>query len=294
MSPQTRRFLVISIVSLHLMGDLVAIPIAYRLKVGDGTGFALFCLFGLLLGQTSLTAAYLAWGCDHWVARWISSCLLVALAWYAVSLGAVSTGDSFEVSSIEQILAVLVAMSFAFVCIPFWVIRAFCQSRFELVQNDQRSAAVSKRQFHVRNLLTWTAAAGIMFAMLGSRIGRAIWASDWSMSRGDWATIAFWMSIWASLCLLIAIPAIWACLGNGGPARRLVGFGIYAAIAVASEWAILRAITGEERLGTFVLGLNFGVLCQVVTCSLLLRICGYRITCRSPKAQQDCGCVARK
>jgi hypothetical protein len=104
------------------------------------------------------------------------------------------------------------------------------------------------------------------------------------MSSGDWVTISLWMSLSAAISALVAIPAIWACLGERSPARRLAAVGAYAAALVATEWAILHSLTGDDRMGVLVAGLNFGVLCDVVPCALLLRVCGYRFICVRPVA----------
>jgi len=283
MTTLARRIMVMFAVSLHLIGDLAAVPVAYRLKSGDGSGFGLAVLFGLLLGQISLVAAYLAWGTDHWVARWAKSCLLALLAWYVITVGAVSTGDSFEVSSIERLLAIVVATLSLFMSIPYWAIRALCRSRFEVLPDDQLSAGLSKPQFRVRDLLSWTAAAAVVFGILCSRIGRETWVSKWSISSGDLAGISMWMSAFAVLCVLVAIPTAWACLGKHKLRLRPVGVGIYAAIVVASEWAVLYGVAGDERPRIAMVGLNLGILCEVIFCSLLLRICGYRLHLYTPR-----------
>jgi hypothetical protein len=267
-----------SVISLHLIFDLAAIPIAYRMKLGDGSGFGLFALFGSLLGQTSMVAAYLAWGPGHCIARWLNSCFLIMLVWYAITVGAVSTGDSFEVSSIEQLLAIVVTLSFLCASILCWTIRGLSRNRFTLAR-DSPLAEPFKPRFRIADLLTRTTAVAIVCAILQSRIGRETWPDDWSMSSGDLATLFGWMSLWAALFALLAVPAVWACPGQHRPARRLLYFSMYAAVAVALEWAILHIVTGEAHLGIFAAALNLGVLCEVVPCAFLLRICGYRIAC---------------
>jgi hypothetical protein len=135
---------------------------------------------------------------------------------------------------------------------------------------------VAAPQFGVGHLLSWTAAAALLLVITLSPIGREIWASDWSLSSGDWVGISFWISLWATLCVLQALPILWACLGEPSPSRRLAGVGLYAAIVVACEWVILMAVAGDNRMGTCVLGLNVGIMGQVVTGALLLRSCGFR------------------
>lgn len=268
-------------VSLHLIGDLAAVPVAYRVPFGDRPEFGIV-LFGLLLGQMSLVAAYLAWGTDPWVARWARSCLLVLLAWYAITVGAVSTGDSFEVSSIEQLLAIVVAALFLFLSAAHWAIRALFRCRFEVVSDDQPLGGPFKPQFRIRDLLSWTAAAAVVFGMLRSGIGREIGVGKWSISSGDLAGISLWMSAYAAACAVIAIPCAWGCLGKHNLTLRLLGVGLYVATVVACEWAVLYALGGDERLYIAMLGMNCGVLTEVVSCSLLLRVCGYRLHLYAP------------
>jgi hypothetical protein len=276
MSPVPRRILLTFLLSLHLIGNLAAIPIAHSIQAGDGSGFTLFALYGVLLGQMSILAAYSAWGLGHWVVRLLKSSFVVVMVWYAITVGAVSTGDSFEVSSIEQLLAIVVALSFLFVSIPHWAIQAFGRHRFQLVGSGQVMADSPKPRFRIVHLLKWTTAAAIVCAIFQSRIGREVWGSEWSVSSGDWWMICLWLSLFATLSVLLAMPAAWACLSEGRPAARLVGVVIYAAVVAASEWTILCWVTGENRLGVFVAGLNIGVLCEVVSCALLLRIAGFR------------------
>jgi hypothetical protein len=276
MSPLSRRILLTIVVSLHLIVDLAAIPIAYRMQAGDGSGFALGVLFGVLLGQLSLLAAYLAWGLGHWIDRAVKAGFLLVLVWYAISAGAVSTGDSFEVSSIEQLLAMVVGLSFVFVAIPFWSLRPLVRRRRQLVAGGPSLAVATGLRFRVVHLLKWTTAAAVVCAILATRIGREVWGSDWSMSSGDWMTISLWMSLSAGISVLVAIPAMWACLGERSAARRLAAVGVFAGALVATEWAILHSLTGDDRMGVLVASLKLGVLCDVVPCALLLRICGYR------------------
>ena len=290
MTPLARQIGATLIVLLHLMVDVAAIPVANRFKLGDGSGFGASVLLGLLLGQISLIAAYLAWGLDHWASRWTKSCLLAMLAWYAIAVGAVSTGDSFEVSSIERLLAMVVGVLFLFTCIPYWAIRGVCRSRFEVVDDDHAPTNLFRTQFRVRDLLSWTLGAAVLIAIACSPVGRETWGKGWSLSGEDLAGISMWMSAIAMLCVLLAIPTVWAGLGRHKLGPRALGVGLYAALVVAFEWALIYAVGGggQFRLHVAVVGLNLGVLCEVFCCSLLLRACGYRLHLYTPPSRNEC------
>ena len=91
-----RRMIVGALATLHLIGDLVAIPIAYKIDL-EHHGGEYFgpVLLGAIMGQFAMLSAYLAWGTEHWIFRWFNSILGLIL----------STGDSFSVSSIKGLFA---------------------------------------------------------------------------------------------------------------------------------------------------------------------------------------------
>ena len=275
-SPWARRTLVTVVIGLHLLGDLAAIPLVYWLVAGE-TIFVLGMLFGALLGQISLLSAYLAWGWGHWLERWCKSCLIVVLVWFSVTAGAKSTGNSFEIGSIEQLFAVVVGAAFAFLSVPYLALRGICRSRFTTVSADQTAAAPPPSQFGIRDLLIWTTAAAIVLATLCTSLGRELWGRTWSVSVDELGLFSLWMLMWAALAGVLAIPAMWACLGQRRSALRLLGLAILAGLITAVESFVLYPMAGIHHLAFFLIGLNLAICGEVVACSLLLRLCGYRL-----------------
>jgi hypothetical protein len=275
MSRLQRGVILVLAVALHLAGDLVAVPIVYRWKLGEWSGgFAALVLFGSLLGQLSMLAAYWAWGCGHWVDRLIKSCFLVVLVWYLVTVGIVSTEDSFEIGSIEQFLALIIAPSFLFLSMAFWLTRVFGRARFRLVSDGELLADASVTRFRVSHLFIWTAAVAVLCLVFQTRIGREVWPSQWSMSN-DWYMIVSLMAAWAGLCAVLAIPGVWVCLSPARVARRLLFLTAYGAIVTAIACAVVYASWGSPAI--VLAGFALGVTCEAVACRLVLRLAGYRL-----------------
>lgn len=287
MSPLARRTLLTSAIVLHLLADLAAIPLIYRLKIEDLAPFILGTLFGMLLGQISLLAAWLAWGRGHWLGRLCKCGLAVVLLWFCVTAGAKSTGDSFEIGSIEQLFAIVIGQVFVFVTLPYLALRGICRTRFTTLSDDQTAAAPSASQFGIRDLLIWTTAAAIGLAVLSTSLGRELWGRTWSVSGGEFVMFSLWMLIWAALTAIVAVPAAWACLGQCPPARRLRGVVILAAFVTAAESFSLVSLTGNDTLYFFTVALNLAICAEVVGCLLLLRLCGYRLELCPPRPLTD-------
>ena len=277
MNQRQRHSVLIALVFVHLIFDLAALPIAEPLPdtVGQYVGPL---MIGAVLGQIAMLAAYLAWGSGHWLARWFTYWFLAVLVWYTLAVGAASTGSSFPVDSIERLLAICAAIMFLSVPIPYWAIRAFSRRRIELSGSKPRSPTWAKQQFSLRRLLVWTSAASVLLAICRSAAGREIW-SPWSFNGGDFLAFLSGMLMFALLCVLLAIPATCASLGDRNPTRPLVIVGACAVGLVAIEWAVVIAITGDDH-HVILTGLNLGILVDVVVCCLLVRVCGYRFTRR--------------
>jgi hypothetical protein len=264
----------IGIVAAHLIFDLAAIPIAMRFAE---TGVSLApAMAGVVVGQIGMLAVYLAWGWGYWLTRWVIYWYLAVLMWYAFATGAAFTGDSFAVTSIEALLAICAAILFVSIPIPYWAVRAIFRRRIELVQYNPQSATWAKRQFSIRQLLMWTGAAATILGISRSAVAREVWL-HWPMNTGDFLSILSGMLMVALLCVLLAMPATGASLGNNSPTWPLVIVSAYAVIVVAIEWAVVITMTGDNHWKALA-GLNLGVLCDVVACSLLLRHLGYRFT----------------
>jgi hypothetical protein len=277
MNERWRSVILVLVVALHLAVNLAAVPVVHRWDLGDGTGLAWLVAFGWLVGQLSVLAAYWAWGHGHWVDRSIKSFFLTVLVWYAVTFGAVSTGDSFEVGSIEQILVLVVVLSFLYLSMAFWLTRAFARVRFALVSSDQLLMEASAPRFRVAHLLIWMAVAAVLCAIFQSPSGRELWASRWWTSSGEWVMILSVMALWAGLGAVLAIPAACVCLSAERLIRRLLFFAVYAGVIAAIAFAIAYAFWGELRSAFLVAGVPLGVVCEVVACALVFRMCGYRL-----------------
>lgn len=275
MSPPARQILLLLAVSLQLNFDLAVIPVSYALS--KGSEFPVILLSGFLLGQISVLAQYLAWGTERSVFRGLKSCSLVILIWAAITLGTLSCQDSFEIGSIEAFLAVVVVASCLFVSIPYWGIRAICRLRLEALPFDPRTALAPWPHSRLLERFTWSAVATLLVVVLQSKITREVWKHLNRDSGGDWIGLSLWITLWATLCALLAIPAAWAWLNTSEFARRIRRFGIYAVILVGAECAVIHAFGFHLRGSLWMIILNLGILSEVIAWAVFLRFCGYRI-----------------
>ena len=275
MTPLQRHSVLIFAVLGHLIYDRALVPVGERWAetFGEYVGPP---MIGTVLGQIAMLAAYLAWGRGHWLVRWRTFGLLATLVWYTVAVGAASTGHSYSVSSIETLLAICGCMLFLLVPIPYWTVRVLVRSQIELVHGTTQATRSERQQFSIRQLLLWTGAAALLLSIGGSAAGREVW-SHWPMPTSDFFGILFGMLLLSLLCILMAIPTTCACLCTHSPTRPFVWLGACGMILVAIEWAVVMATTGDNHLAA-VVGLNLGIACDVLLCSLLLRCCEYRLT----------------
>lgn len=278
MSPLQRRVILTLVVALHLIGDLAAVPVIHRWKLGDGSGFAWGLLFGIVVGQLSILAAWWAWGPGHWLDRTFKTGFLAVLVWFALAVGAESTGDSFEVSSIEQLSALVIGVSFPSLFIAHWVVRAFDRRRISLAENGGMQEVAFGPRFRVAHLLTWMTAVAVLCAIVQSPIGRELWTGQRSKSANELSIVATLLVLWAGLCAMMSIPTVWLCLGRGEASgtRRLLPYLIHTVAVVTLCLAIAATIAGGVLI-VIAAGVPLGMIGEVVACGLVLRACGYRL-----------------
>ena len=274
-----QRFLTLSaLIACHLVADRFAVPILYSLPVGVLVGSL---TIGAVFGQLALVTAYAAWGTGFWFTRWLTTGLLTLLIWYTVTAGAVSTGDSFEVGSIEGLLAIVALLAVLTLAVILTAVRLTTGWRIETPSTEHRPARTALLHFTTRDLLLGMAAAAAALTVVRSPLGREIW-KDWTISPSslpnlsDLQGIAMGMSLWSLICASIAAPTAWASMNTVSGKRWLPVVVVCAIILSAVEWAVARFIDlGPDSFSAF-LGLNFGVFCQVLACGSVLRLCGYR------------------
>ena len=276
LSLPARQIVLLCAVALQINFDLVAIPACYVLNKRVASEFPAIMMFGFILGQTSVLTQYLAWGTDRLLVRWLKSCSILILMWAAVTVGALSCEDSFEIGSIETFLAIVVAGSFCFISIPYWAIWTVRRSRLELVPIDPRYSA-SWPYSHMLSSLTWGTVTAMLFVILSSKITREAWKHLNLLSGGDWVAISLWMSLWSLICVMLAIPTAWVCLHKCYSAQRVGRIAVYAVLLVAIECTGIYALGIHIRGGLWMIVLNLGIVSQVIVWSVLLRFCGYRL-----------------
>jgi hypothetical protein len=277
MSTLQRRIVLVVVIAIHLALDLAAVPIIVRWKLSNGSGFGWSIISGALVGQLAVLAAYWAVGPGHWLRRSLWACFLVVLVWYAVTAGAVSTGNSFEVASIEQVLAVVMTLSFLFLAIAHWIVGPIARSRVQSVSRGTTSGAAFIPRFRVAHLLVLTVAVAVVCVIAQSRSGRALLDARWSFSNGDWGIFLGVTALWSALAAAISIPAAWVCLREGRLVRRLWFFCVYAVVVAAMTSGVAYAFWGESLSAISVACIPLLVACEVVGCGIVLRRLGYRL-----------------
>lgn len=274
-SPFARQIILICAISAQWSFDLWAIPIAYASRLGDISQCLACALFGSLLGQLAVLANYLAWGPGNPIIRWAKSCSLVVIVWHAITIATLSCQDSFEVGSIEQLLAVVVAAAFVSMSIPYWLLRVLRRSRLERVQDDDPLGILPWPYSPLLNQLAWMAVLAMLVVISLSKAAAEVRQSTSSMSGGDWISISLWMSLWAASCVLLTTPIAWVCLSRATSKRQLFALVIYTLIVVGAECAILRIID-FRREWYLLASMDLGIIGEAISWSLILRFCGFR------------------
>jgi hypothetical protein len=269
---------VLAPVVAQLLVDYFAVPTFHGMDLSDSAeGFIVCTIFGMMMAQLALLVGYQAWGRDNWLRRWAKSTFLAVLCWAAYAAGAISTGDSFEVGSIAQLLGVVMAGLFLFLTIPMWGTRWLLGLRFDrATPND--SAEPARSQFRLRDLFTVTLAAAVILGILKSAVGRDLVDQDWLLSWNELGGLAIFKLFMTALCAVAAIPTAWVSLGKHRLGLACAGLAVYLAVAVTAErFAYYMFLDGGPNAWLIVAGLNTGVVAQVLLTGLLLRACGYRL-----------------
>jgi len=269
---------VLAIVAVQLLVDYFAVPTFYAMDLSDpAEGFVVCTLFGSMMAQLALLVGYQAWGRDNWLRRWAKSAFLAVLCWATFAAGAMSTGDSFEVGSIAQLLGVVMAGLFLFLMIPMWGTRWLLGLRFDRATPSD-GAEPSRSQFQLCDLFVVTLAAAVVFAILKSAAGQEIVDQDWSLSWNELGGLAIFLSLMTALCAFAAIPTAWVGLGKHRWGLAFAGLAVYLAAAVTVERFVFYAYGDRNSAGWLIVAeLNAGVVAQVLFTALLLRWCGYRL-----------------
>ena len=274
---------VLAIVGAQLLVGFLAFPFLVWSDTSSdwSEAFVVGGLYGNIMGQLALIVAYQAWGREDWLRRGAKSVFLLVLGWAALAAGARSTGNSFEVSSMPELLANVMVGVFFCLAVPLWGARLVGGLRFGHVQPGPDAETTGWPKFQLRELLVGTVGAAIVFGIMQTTLGRQVLKPNWSISGSELGGLAMFSAVTSLPCALAAIPAAWTALGSHRLDRALAGLAVYMAAAVTLERFVFYAFVDQDPEGWLItIGLNTGVVAQVLLTSLLLRSCGYRLRMR--------------
>ena len=228
-----------------LLGGLVGVRVS-----SDESNPLWYCseqlIVPLILALACLLGLWLWFGISRWPIR-----VPVVLAGFAgiERVALIATGEPEAAICYFPWLAALIVT-----LVTIWIVLHLLQVRLKLAPAtriaDDWMISVGSGRFYIFDLLTWTAAAALIFGM-----GRSI---PWEYAAVQWANVVLFLAIGFS-CAVGALVALWAVFGSARLPLRLLG--LFAATPLVA-WAV----TG------FWTWYNFGGLAWIYALELVVPI----------------------
>lgn len=258
MKTKTERWKIAAGVSVLLLAVLRLMPDLWtRTPRNDHfNGLLVWFTIGLVWGSHGLLSAYWAAGRGNLVRRTAVVALLFVVVWFLEVLALKNTGDSFELGSFSQAVAVSDLATFvptsALVAVFFFLKRGFA---------TPPNFVAPPRQFTLSDLFLLTVAAAILSLIARSPVGRELWRSDgvWD-NGGHLLKTLIEMSLVVGLGeLIVSLPFAWLLFGRKPLRIRLsiasmltpLGVTLVCSIYIAFE----SALDGLKALLTIQLGI---------------------------------------
>lgn len=279
MSRAQIRVVIGLLVVVHLVADLVLVPVGQAVSSNDVLVRVGLITMGALMAQPALLAVWAALAPSPLSRRLGHALLLLACLCLAVDFASVQNSLSYEQQG--EVLGFILWLVAFFVCqLPLWLLRGRFGWQLQAPHDALGEPRQPSNQFSLRKLL------GSM-ALIAAFLAAVRWLHPVTEPMDEWplAVLRFAaMGAVMSLLGMLALIACWLILlpGRQGRWRWFLGIGSSCAVAATTTAVAMYGSPGEVgELIFIVLGLLLTAACSIY----VVRLCGYCLV-RQPAAER--------